>query len=345
MLEFNHDEVLNVVKILRGNNDIANNCTHVSSDLVEYFKTGATPTKESTTPAATIEDFDVVIMSDWIKKEDGRKYLGIVKSIVRLNNAKITDIPYNREPIQLNNGTLDLEAEYVYDLDNYTQYSSHVTDINQCLKSKAKENEYGISFGFICIGRCGKYINTAGHMIVYFATIERVWYIDCQLYDGENKIDNGCIFNDLSLKYQFANINKIDVDTFGEYVFYIPIGPKRIMEMETVQIKLEEEIIKNDKKLNEHICQHNIKRSYCRKCTNNRVRDNRICEHNKVRPRCKGGSICEHNKRRSQCKECKGGSICEHNRVRSECKECKLKRKSDVDFVLISAKKQKTEKF
>jgi len=379
MLHFNYDEFLNVVKILRGNNDIADNCTRVSNDLIEYFKSGIIPTKESTTTPSTIDDFDVVTMSDWIKKEDGNEYLGVIKSIVHLNNTKINDIPYNKGPIELHDGTLDLE-NYVHDLDNYTQYSSHVNEINIYLKIKAKENKQGISFGFICIGRCCKYINTAGHMLVYFAAVENVWYIDCQLYNGENKIDNGCIFNDLLLKYQFANVDKINIDTFGEYVFYIPIGPKRVVEMEVVPVKLEKaEIIQNDKKLDEYICQHNIKKSYCRKCTNNRARDNRLCEHDRQKSQCKGGSICEHDhirskykeckggsicehdRIRSKCKECKGGSICEHNRIKSQCKdckgsqicehdhqrthckECKLKRKSDDDSILIPNKKRKID--
>ena len=55
----NTEEVLNVVKILRGNNDTIDNCTHVSSDLMEYFNTGMIPNKKSSTKASTLEDFDV----------------------------------------------------------------------------------------------------------------------------------------------------------------------------------------------------------------------------------------------------------------------------------------------
>ena len=36
ILSFNQEEILNVIKILRGNNDTDNNCTHVSNDLMEY---------------------------------------------------------------------------------------------------------------------------------------------------------------------------------------------------------------------------------------------------------------------------------------------------------------------
>ena len=369
ILFFNQEEVLNVIKILRGNNDTADNCTHVSSDLVEYFKTGIYPNKESITKSSTIEDFDVVTMSDWIKKENGDQYLGLVKSIVRLNNTKITDIPYNKIPSRLTDGFLDLETEYIHDLDNYTQFTSSVIKINEDLKIKALENEQGISFGFICIGRCGKYINKAGHMLVYFATNKIVWYVDCQLYNGKDKIDNGCIFNDLSLKYEFANKYKIHIDVFGEYVFYIPIGQKIIVNMEIVPVKLETidnnlstnnlstniEIKQKQYKYNRknreinNICEHDKRKSICKKCGGGslcvhdhikssckKCKGSQICDHNRQRStckECKGGSICEHDRVRSTCKECKGGSICEHDRQRSQCKECKSRSICEHDRV------------
>jgi len=34
------------------------------------------------------------------------------------------------------------------------------------------------------------------------------------------------------------------------------------------------------------------------------------------------GEICEHNRLRSKCKEFGGGGICQHGRIRSLCKEC-----------------------
>ena len=100
------------------------------------------------TNPSTLEDFDVITMTDWIKKENGSKYLGMVKSIVCLNNTKITDIPCNIIPKELLDGTLDLDNE-IYDVDNFTQFTLSVTKINNCLKIKAKENEQGISYGFI----------------------------------------------------------------------------------------------------------------------------------------------------------------------------------------------------
>ena len=51
----------------------------------------------------------------------------------------------------------------------------------------------------------------------------------------------------------------------------------------------------------------------------------KMCEHNKIRSRCKacgGSQICEHNKIKSVCKDCGGGSICEHGKRRSCCGLC-----------------------
>jgi hypothetical protein len=86
------------------------------------------------------------------------------------------------------------------------------------------------------------------------------------------------------------------------------------------------------------VCEHNKIRSRCKECggasicKHNIQRSqckpcggSQICEHNKIRSVCKecgGASICEHNKIRSVCKECGGGAICEHGRGRSTCKEC-----------------------
>lgn len=53
-------------------------------------------------------------------------------------------------------------------------------------------------------------------------------------------------------------------------------------------------------------------------------RGNQICEHQRIRARCKecgGKSICPHNRIRTNCRECGGAGICqEHGRQRSKCK-------------------------
>jgi len=347
MLVFNQKEVLNVIKILRGNNDVDNNCTHVSSDLIDYFKTGMIPSAESSINPSTSEDFNVLTVSNWIKKENGSKYLGMIKSIVCLNNTKITDIPCNITYKQLDDGTLDLNND-IYDVDNFTQHTSSVTEINNCLKMLSKENEQGVSFGFICIGRCGKYIDTAGHMLVYFANYKDIYYIDCQLYNGIDKINNGCIFSDLSLTYEFANKSKIHVDVFGEYVFYIPIGPKIIRCMDIIPIKLEitenndlnkEEKIKIKREFKKcshgkskyiciecggsQICLHNKRKSRCKECKGSETKQ---CKHDKTKNHCKicnTSRYCLHGRSKYKCIDCKGPNICQHNKIKTRCPDCK----------------------
>lgn len=325
-LVFSSENILDIIKILRTDNDIADNCTHVASDLVTYFKTGIIPTTPSITTPSTSIDFDVLTTSDWIKKENGTKYLGMVKSTVCLDNTSISNIPCDILPTQLPDGTLDLDSELI-NVDNFTQRMASITHINNCLKNVATENGQGISFGFICIGRCGKYIDKAGHMLVYFATEVDVMYIDAQLYNGIDQIDNGCIFSDLTDRFEFADTKKINIDVFGEYVFYIPIGPKTISDMELINVKLEESndisivpVFTKKKVCHNQKCEHGRKKSTCKDCNGGG-----ICEHSKIRSsckECKGGSICEHNRYKSSCKDCKGGARCEHDRVRSICKEC-----------------------
>ena len=86
------------------------------------------------------------------------------------------------------------------------------------------------------------------------------------------------------------------------------------------------------------ICEHNKIRSYCvqcggsQVCEHNKIRSccvqcegSQVCEHNKIRSccvQCGGGGICEHNRRRSTCVQCGGGGICEHNKRRVNCKDC-----------------------
>ena len=321
VLFFDENNVMDVIKILRGDNDCADNCTHVASDLIEYFKTGIIPLVPSSTTPSRSEDFDVITITDWIKKENGEKYLGMVKSTVCLDNTSIANIPCNILSTQLSDGTIDADAELL-DVDNFTQYRSSIMDINNCLKMKAKEN--GTSFGFICIGRCGEHIDVAGHMLVYFATEEIVYYVDGQLYNGMDKIDNGCIFSDLTDRFEFADEHDINIDVFGEYVFYIPIG-FNTNDTEIVTVKLEEanpnETTKIIVKRKYKKCEHNRRKTRCKEC-----KGSSICEHNREKSQCRechGVSICEHNRRRTRCKECKGSSICKHNRQKTRCKECK----------------------
>ena len=74
------------------------------------------------------------------------------------------------------------------------------------------------------------------------------------------------------------------------------------------------------KKVNKYICEHGKIKYRCKDCGGSS-----ICKHNRQKSGCKdcgGSSICEHNRQKSGCKDCGGSSICEHNRQKSSCKKC-----------------------
>ena len=351
----------NIIKILRDDNNALTNCTHLSKDLMEYFKTGIIPERASYTIPST-KDFDAIIIIDEIKKEN-TKYLGIVQSVVCLDNTTIPYIPCGTDVYQTSDGTYDLEVDPVYNVDRLVQKSVSVNEINDYLKNKALENESKVSFGYVSLGRCGKYVDNPGHILVYFSTTVNVWYVDCQLYDGLTKKDKGCIFFELHNAYKFANKNRLGINVFGENVFCIEIGA-RIQKENTVYVKQEncddmdfirniddadaydmppetsldrnieiipkyfnKKCVYNKVKLQckeckgSAICEHNRRKSYCKDC-----KGSSICEHNKQKYRCKdckGSAICEHNRQKINCKDCKGSAICEHNLIKYICKDCK----------------------
>ena len=363
MFQFDEEKVLNAIHILRGNNNTKTNCTHLSKDMINYFKTGIMPITKSSTKKSTITDFDVIISIDWIKKEPDRcfappgtlrepetKYLGITQSTVCRDNCAIPGIPCNTEPLQLSNGTYDLDLS-VCDTDRFTQYCEPIDKINECLKTKAMENEYGISFGFINIGRCGEYVEYAGHMLVYFATVMNVWYVDCQFYNGIKKINNGCIFSDLTKSFEFVGKKKIHPNVFGENIFYIPVGPK-ISKPNIVFVKQEDYISDVAPEILSQILSYIEKNQtypllFVSKKFNEYIRSKKIiydkllflnysigtgslslpkwAEENGCKCLCKtqNSKLCEHNRKKSHCKDCKGKYICEHNRYKFYCRDCK----------------------
>lgn len=348
---FDAEKITNIIQILRSGNNATNNCTHLSSDLIRYFRTGVIPDAPSSTDPSSLKDFDAIIVTDWIEKEDGTKYLGVIKSIVCLDNTSISDIP------------CDIEPGGIYNVDRFTQYRAHVTEINDAIGKEAANNKNGYSFGYINIGRCGEYVEESGYMLVYFATATEIRYMDCHKYDGIKKENNGCIFLELTDVYNFANTHTIDINTFGEYVFYIPMGPsskeistseednkvkkenlddeysvdlftlgddadqKKSKQSKPKQKKPKQKKPKQAKpekskpKQKKSKCVHKKEKTTCVKC-----HGSAICEHSRRTYRCKdckGVGICEHGKEKYVCKTCKGGGVCEHDKQKAHCIKCK----------------------
>lgn len=355
MSSFNIDGTLKIIKILRGNNYTTNNCIYLVNDLITYFKSGIIPEHPSSTNPSNENDFDTLINIDWIKRLDGTKYLGIVKSTICQTNF-----------INISNG--------------YVQKSAHIKDINQCLIQEG-------TFGYINLGRCGKFSEEPGHMLAYFSTKDQVWYIDCTLYDGINN----CIFNNLDDKYNFADEYNINIDVFGEYVFYIPIESAPLITQEKHPLALINnqlnthpllsnnhlnhqnndlkvyfeppvpldhyadepsafiELIKdtetdslingidridgidNPKQKKSPIkyrltCEHGKNKSRCEVCIINE--DDKYCIHKKLSYRCEE---CKRTKKKTYCSECVGNKICKHQRKKDGDKN-RCDREKDKTF-------------
>jgi len=238
-LIFNGTTVKAVVKTLRGDNNVMHNCTHLAKDIIAYFKTGCLPTVPSTTEPSTLADFDAITTVGKIKREKGVPYAGITHSAISLEDSHFPDLPYGQDISQTSDGIYDIEAEPAINLSAYNQPHASFHEMNDRLKTEASKNEKGVSFGLINLGRCGKYVDAPGHMLVYFATANQVWYVDAQRYDGINKTDNGCVFTDLGKAYSFAGQHRLGLDTFSDVVFYTPMGPKVIPEVKLVPVKQE----------------------------------------------------------------------------------------------------------
>jgi hypothetical protein len=226
VLSFDADKILEIVAILRGRNNCQNNCTHPAKDLLDYFMTGIVPSKPSSVTPSTENDFNVLLAINFIKRENGRAYVGPTQSTICLDNSNFPNLPYGSAVPQTPNGTLDIDANPICDLENYRQPSALFSEINFHLMQVANENANGVSFGLINMGRCASYVEKAGHMLFYFATSDEVWFVDAQSYDGEQGIDHGCITNDLTTLFSFASQKRINQDTFSDIVFYTPIEPK-----------------------------------------------------------------------------------------------------------------------
>ncbi len=140
MMVFDIDEVYKVIKILRGNSNCNHNCSYLTKDLVEYFRTGIIP--ENPSSISDVSDIQVSVLIDNIKpkKEESilinnikhkkeKPYWGITKSIIDRGSTSINNLPCNTTF----NDIIDLDDNKIYDVDNYTQKSVHVSEINYYL--------------------------------------------------------------------------------------------------------------------------------------------------------------------------------------------------------------------
>lgn len=254
--EFNHDEMMQVIKILRGKNNCGHNCIALALDVIKYFMTGKTPNKESSTKKPSRDDFNVLLDRDILFTEStNERYAEITKSTIYVRS---NDFPPLTPGAPLTPctpqtpGTPHTPDSHLIGAQEdkkpkdksklYRQRSALYDELSDELKKQAEKEANHVSFGIVNLGRSLKVndqlseeelldalLNISGHMLCYFATPENVWYIDCQLYNGrarKNNVECGPIYTNLQDAHTFSNTAKNkEADTFGDTVFYIPIHP------------------------------------------------------------------------------------------------------------------------
>lgn len=233
-----YNEFTEALAIIRGNNNVQDNCTHLTKAVLRYFQTGIA-TEASTAPS-TYVDYPAFVESSitQVKTEGNQKritqidtagfFAGDFDNFLSALPAYV-DVTYSidltDEEIQIT--SLHKEKKLPVREGKYYLRNQNINDglaLNKKLMQLANEDTQGISYGFITLGRAGsKGIELAGHMLAYFATSEHVIFIDLQLLNGALKEGNP-IFSDLKEHFKFVNAQqKTDLDTFGQFIFYAPV--------------------------------------------------------------------------------------------------------------------------
>lgn len=268
--QFNENEVMQLIKILRGRNNCSHNCIALSLDVMKYFITGKILTKPSSTKKNSPHDFNVLLERDiLIAESTNEPYAEITKStICALGDGfpPLTPGAPMTPCTPQTPGTPHTPGQEIPQSDLsivqhkkksnethkiYRQRNALYDELNDELKKRATEEPNHVSFGFVNLGRSLKVndqlseleqldalLQMPGHMLCYFATPNAVWYIDCQLYNGRTQKNDarcGPIYSHLSDAHTFSNTATSDNnDTFGDTVFYIPIHPQLALKVASI---------------------------------------------------------------------------------------------------------------
>lgn len=222
-------KLIEVVKILRGNNNVKENCGRLAEDMITFLKYGIMPTQAtSTDPSEDYEKYGHTTSYEkkFIKKENGEPVQRVqcTASILPLTaDAGLNSlVPPILDYPQDEKGTIDLDHPGLLNLtaENRLQPSSNYSTINAKLIRSAQEN--GIpTYGTISLAKPSAAKSRAGdHVIVFYATAEEVFYIDPQYYDGEKSQDNGCVFGTLVGKYAFSDTTPASLNPYSIDCFY-----------------------------------------------------------------------------------------------------------------------------
>lgn len=239
------DKIREVAKKLREGNNAQENCIFLAHDMIRYFQTGIEPKQPSITRPATQEecDWEPITASHVVKKETGTNNISTkhaqVTQVIGAAAIITPEGPYRNIP-QPSHSFIDMTQSEgkaiekpLIDLEavKHHQANARYDKINEVLKNQAL-NSGGVVFGKIGLARVNNHI-LKGHEIAFYATPDKVIYIDPQCYDGVKKKGDPVFFNltdidSLTKKpyFQFVGTSKtVQADTFSDRCFYI-IYPK-----------------------------------------------------------------------------------------------------------------------
>lgn len=213
------EQIIEAIKILRGNGRALYNCPFLAHDLIKYFKTGIPPTSVSKSRPATLKDFQLKYQDDdfVVKSEDGLQTKKIFRetkyiSIQIFNDGPSSIIPISeRTLISIDPKENEREEINFIDVDNQNHIPLRYDyrDIAQRLKDKAAAS--GIIFGYVVLAFAAA-LNDAEnpkykvHVIAFYATPDRFHLIDGQkIIRSIINPDDPPLFSELSSAYEFAN--------------------------------------------------------------------------------------------------------------------------------------------
>lgn len=236
LLPIDEGEVLQVIKILRGENDANMNCTWLADALIQYLLTGIIPTQAVVAGDPSLDHFAVYLSTQKLLlpfiKQEGEPAKRRQRRVNTITGSTIDrNTLFGRHAAasttySMHEGVMGQWTEIpVIDLDHSQQTQSHFSDIDETLKKAASNHPNHVSFGTVALGRCGEFIDDPGHLLVYFATPDKVTYMDAQAWNGKTKTGNPIFHKIQDGGYDFLSDSQQEItkDTFGSFVFFAPM--------------------------------------------------------------------------------------------------------------------------
>jgi len=338
MLAFNSKEVIDVIKILRDNNN--SNNTQLSLGLIDYFKYGIKPTKESSTKLFKLNDdiqkqTSIDELNNILRKESSFGIVNLRKSTHPLINDYIIVYFSNL----CNVWYIDCQL-----YDGIKQEDNGCIFTNLSNKYKFDNDIYYIPMKDIEISQL-----SVNNKLYYESLSSEFSNDDSSLGEIIDNYLNNINLHDEIICANSDNSSFPEIVNLSEEIFTVSATKKPTSEFIHTKVK-------NDcKKCNKNTaCIHNKRRRYCKKSNSSRIcqhdKNKRICVeckgidiclHDKIKWNCKECNKCLHNKNRRYCVECNKDRLCLHNKVTSNCNKCKTCKHKTLKYECLECNKNK----